>query len=272
MDTNLLKVFVAVSNSKSISLGAKELDYTQSNATLRVKQLEKSLGYELFHRTNRGVVLTLEGEKFYPYAVEILKKIEEATLKIKNINYQEYLKIGSTQSNSTIRLTNFFEKINAMFPDMKLEFVVDSSLNLIEQLLDYKVDIAFVNGKPNHKDVEILNRFNEDIVLVEPKDKTADNKIYSYKKGCLNCILLEKHLMKEKQKIYKKINLENYELILSCVKAGFGVSIFSREIIKKFAYEDKLKLTKMNFDLDTYLICRKDYIPLIENWLRKIQL
>ncbi len=65
MDSNLLKVFVSVSNTKSISLGAKELGFTQSNVTLRIKQLEKSIGYELFHRTNRGVVLTHEGEKFY---------------------------------------------------------------------------------------------------------------------------------------------------------------------------------------------------------------
>ncbi|MGB5919723.1 LysR family transcriptional regulator, partial [Arcobacter sp.] len=66
MDSNLLKVFIAVANTKSISLGAKELNFTQSNVTLRIKQLEKGLGYELFHRTNRGVVLTLAGEKLYP--------------------------------------------------------------------------------------------------------------------------------------------------------------------------------------------------------------
>jgi len=54
MDSNLLKVFLAVVHTKSISLGAKELNFTQSNVTLRIKQLEKSLGYDLFYRTNRG--------------------------------------------------------------------------------------------------------------------------------------------------------------------------------------------------------------------------
>lgn len=40
MDSNLLRVFVTVANTKSISKAAKELGFTQSNVTLRIKQLE----------------------------------------------------------------------------------------------------------------------------------------------------------------------------------------------------------------------------------------
>ncbi|QKF81570.1 LysR family transcriptional regulator [Halarcobacter ebronensis] len=272
MDSNLLKVFISVANTKSISQGAKELGFTQSNVTLRIKQLEKSLGYELFHRTNRGVVLSLEGQKFLPYAIDIVKKVEEATLKMRNIDHQELLRIGSTQSNATIRLSKFIDRLNEDFQDMKLEFVVDSSLNLIEQLLDYKLDIAFVNGDPKHKDLEVLNSFKEDIVLVESKEKEPQNTIYAYKNGCINRIYLEKYLTEEKKTQYKKVNLENYELILACVKAGYGVTLFSRQIIQKFGYENKLKITTMDFSLDTYLVCRKDYFPMIEDYLRKIEL
>ncbi len=39
MDSNLLKVFVAVANKKSISLGANELGFAQSNVTSRIKQV-----------------------------------------------------------------------------------------------------------------------------------------------------------------------------------------------------------------------------------------
>lgn len=270
MDSNLLKVFITVANTKSISLGAKELDFTQSNVTLRIKQLEKSLGYELFHRTNRGVILTAEGNKLFPFAIDIVRKIEEATLKMKNINHQEVLKIGSTQSNTTIRLTKLVEKLNDDFKDMQLEFVVDSTLNLIDKLMDYKIDIAFVSGKTHHKDIEILNVFKEDMVLVQSKDKVPQNTIFSYKKGCISCMFLEKYLIRKEKANYKRTILENYELILACVNSGYGVALFSRKIIEKFGYSDKLKITDMNFDLDTYLICRKDSVPMIRNYLKKI--
>jgi len=75
-------------------------------------------------------------------AVEIVKKINEATLKMKNINHQEVLKIGSTQSNTTIRLITFMDRLNNDFEDMKLDFVIDSTLNLIDKLINYKIDIA----------------------------------------------------------------------------------------------------------------------------------
>ncbi len=63
MDSNLLKIFVAVAKKNSISLGAKKLKFTQTNVSLRIKQLEKNLGFDLFHRIPKGVLLTKEGEK-----------------------------------------------------------------------------------------------------------------------------------------------------------------------------------------------------------------
>jgi len=272
MDTNLLKVFIAVTNTKSISSGAKELGFTQSNVTLRIKQLEKSLGYKLFHRTNRGVVLTSQGVKFHPYAVDIVKKVEEATLKMRNINHQELLRLGSTQSNATIRLIPIIEMLNRDFKDMKIEFNIDSTEDLIRKLLDYEIDIAFVNKDPKNKDIEILNIFKDEIYFIEPKDKKAQKYILSYKDNCTYCLYLQEYVKKNKKENYKTIALQNYELMLGCVKAGFGVTLLSKKIVEKYGYLDDLKLTKVDSNLNSHLICRKDYRPMIENYLREMRL
>ena len=272
MDTNLLKVFITVAKSKSISSAAKELEFTQSNVTLRIKQLEKNLGYSLFHRTNRGVVLSNEGEKLYPYAIDILKKIEEATVQMRNIDYQDVLKIGSTQTFTTSNLMPLVEQLHEDFEEMKLEFSIDSSLNLVEKLLDYKIDIAFVNGNPHNKDLEILNVFDEKMVLVEPLKKQTDNRLFVFKKTCANCIFLENYIKINREDTYKTVALENYELILGCVKAGYGVSLLSPKIIEKFGYTDYVKQTEIENYLDTHLVCRKDYLPVIHKYLREITL
>ncbi len=270
MDTNLLKVFITVAKIKSISSAAKELEFTQSNVTLRIKQLEKNLGYSLFHRTNRGVVLSSEGEKLYPYAVDIIKKIEEATLQMRNINYQEVLKIGSTQTFTTSSLMPLVEKLNDDFEEMALDFTIDSSLNLIDKLLDYKIDIAFVNGNPKNKNLEVLNIFDEKMVLVEPLKKQTRNTVFVFKKTCANCIFLEEYIKENREETYKTVALPNYELILGCVKAGYGVSLLSPKIIEKFGYTDSVKLTEIENYLDTHLVCRKDYLPIIHKYLRDI--
>jgi DNA-binding transcriptional LysR family regulator len=81
MDSNLLKVFVEVANEKSISKAAINLEFAQSNVTSRIKQLEKSLETTLFYRVPKGVILSKEGEKLYPYALEIVKKLNLQIMK-----------------------------------------------------------------------------------------------------------------------------------------------------------------------------------------------
>ena len=272
MDSNLLNVFITVAKANSISQAAKDLGFTQSNVTLRIKQLEKNIGYSLFHRTNRGVVLSNEGEKFYPYAIEITKKVEEAKIHMRNIDYQDVLKIGSTQTFTTSNLMPLVEKLNKDFNEMRLEFTVDSSLNLLDKLLDYKIDVAFINGNPHNKDLEVLNIFDEKMVLVEPKKKQTGNTVFVFKKTCANCIFLENYIKENRVENYKTVALENYELILGCVKAGYGVSLLSPKIIEKFGYTDSVKLTSIENYLDTHLVCRKDYLPLIHKYLRDISL
>ena len=271
MDSNLLKVFISVANEKSVSNAAKSLGFTQSNVSLRIKQLEKDLGYELFHRTNRGVVLSFEGQKFFPYAVDIVKKIEEATFKMRNLDHQELLKLGSTQSNATIRLVPILELLNSEYKKMKIEFTIDSTPNLVQKILNYELDIAFVNGKPNSKDIEVLNSFKDEIYFIEPKSELTQYTILTYKDNCASCLVLEEYVKKTRHEPYTRRVLQNYELILACVEAGLGVTLLSKSIVEKFGYKNRVKLTSIASSLDTHLVCRKDYLPLIENFLREIK-
>ena len=197
MDSNLLKIFVAVANNKSISLGAKELNFTQSNVTLRIKQLEKNIEYKLFHRIPSGVKLTHEGEKLYPYAIDIVKKVEEATLAMRNITHQKVLKIASTQSNAAIRLIPFITRVNDDFPQMKLELFTSTTQNVLRELLEYRVDIAFLSGKPKNKHIKVLKEYKEDIYLVESKNRASQNTILGYKESCAYFIYLSSYLKTE---------------------------------------------------------------------------
>lgn len=272
MESTLLKVFVSVANKKSISLGALDLNFTQSNVTLRIKQLEKNLGYLLFHRVPSGVVLTKEGEKLYPMAVEIVKKVEEAELKMKNINHQETLRIGSGQANVALRLLPFINKLNKKYPNMELELFANANPQILEKLLDYKLDIAFITGNPNHKDLIVLNKFYDDLYMVESKNKNSKNCLIGYKQDSTHYKFLLQYEKNQGNLNFKSIFIENYELMLGCVKAGMGKAYISKKIIEKYELSDNFKLTKIPNELETHLVCRKDYIPMISEYLRRFKL
>jgi DNA-binding transcriptional LysR family regulator len=273
MDSNLLKVFVEVAKVKSISKAALELDFAQSNVTSRIQQLEKSLGYKLFHRVPKGVMLTREGERLYSHAVEIVKKVEIASLDMKNMVNQEQLIVGSTESNAVTRIVPFLLKLHKDYPKMQLELITNTTKDIIKILLDYQVDIAFISGVPKEEELMVLSKVDETIVLVEPKNEKSNNVFLCFKKGCAYNDFGANYLMNTTQTEHKRLEFGSYETILGCVKAGMGKSLLPLSIVEKLKYTDDLKITHLSEEiayLPTCLVCRKDNMPKISEYLKTI--
>ena len=270
MDSNLLKVFVAVAKQKSISLAAQTAGFTQSNVTLRIKQLEKTLGYELFHRVPKGVILTEAGVTLLPMAEEIVQKVENAIIQMKNSTHQRLLRIGTSQANATIRLLPFIEKLQNDFPEIHFELYANGTPLVLEQLVNYKLDIAFITGDPAHKDIIVLNHFDDDLYMIEPKSRAYPNTLIGYREKSTHFDFLKAYEETQGNTHYKTMILENYEVMLGCVKAGMGKAYLSKKIIDKFGYEKSLKLTKLpqNACDVTCLVCRKDNVPFIAEYLK----
>lgn len=275
MDSNLLKVFVEVAKEKSITKAANKLKFAQSNVTSRVKQLEKSLGFTLFHRVPKGVILSSEGEKLYPHACEIVKKIEQVTYDMKNINNQEHLTIGSTESNASTRIVSFLLQVHKDFPNMNLELITNTTRDITKELLDYKVDIAFISGEPKNQELMILNKVLETIVLVEPQKETCPDVFLSFKNGCAYNEFGQNYIKQISKNEHKNLEFGNYETILGCVKAGMGKSLLPLSIVKKLNYEKDLKITELPNEIaniPTCMVCRKDCIPKIKKYLEEYEL
>ena len=274
MDSNLLRVFVEVAKEQSISKAAANLNFAQSNVTSRIKQLEKSINTILFYRVPKGVILSKEGEKLYPYAIEIVKKIEQANNEMKNINQQEHLIIGSTESNASTRIVPFLLELHNDFPLMSLELITNTTREITKKVLDYKVDIAFITGEPKNEELMILNKIEETIVLVESKEEKSPDVFLSFKNGCAYNEFGLEYLKQISNKEHKNLQFGNYETILGCIKAGMGKSLLPLSIIKKLKYENEVKieeLPKEIANLPTCLVCRKDYVPRIKSYLENFK-
>ena len=275
MDSNLLKVFVAVADRKSFSLGAKKLKVTQTNVSLRIKQLEKNLGFELFHRVPKGVLLTKEGEKLLPLAIEIVEKVKEAQNQVRNIKKQDSLIIASTYSNTKMRLIPFLQKLNSDYPSTKLELITNNTIAIKQLLVEYKVDVAFINKEPEHEDIVLLKRFENELLYIESKKKNSNNTIIGHEDVCAFFNGLKKYYEHLGIKEYEILELANFEVILACVELGMGSTLLPKSIVKKYGYLSKVKTRKIDkeiVDIPTCLVCKKDNLPKISNYLKKISL
>lgn len=275
MDLNLLRVFVSVANKKSISLASNELKCAQSNVTSRIKQLEKILGNELFYRLPKGVILTEQGEKFYPKAIEIIHKMEEAISTFDNSNEITQLKVGSTECNAVVRISPFLVKLHEDFPNMQLELFTGTTKSVTELLLDYKVDIAFISGEPKSDKLIVLKKIEEEIAILEPNNKNTPNVTLTFKEGCVYDEFLKDYYKQKDIYVEKSLSFGSLETILSCIKVGMGKSLLPTSIVKKMGYDKDIKITilpKEEANIPTCLVCRKDYIPKISDYLKNMEL
>jgi len=275
MDSNLLKVFVAVAQKKSISLGAKTLKVTQTNVSLRVKQLEKNLGFELFHRVPKGVLLTKEGEKLLPLAIEVVNKIKAIQSQVKNIKKEDSIVIASTYSNTKMRLIPFLKKLNQDYPDTKLEMITNNTVQIKQMLLDYKADIAFINNEPKNEDILLLRKFDNELLYIESKKKNINKTMIGHEGVCAFFNGLKKYCEYLGIEDYEVLELANFEVILACVELGMGSTLLPKSIVEKYGYLSKVKLTKVDkkiVDIPTCLVCRKDNIPKISDYLKQVSL
>ena len=92
MTLQQLKYVTTVAQTGTISDAAKKLFISQPSLTKAVRELEKEMGITIFERTNRGIVISKEGETFLGYARQVLEQaaLLEETYKKKAGRKQEF--------------------------------------------------------------------------------------------------------------------------------------------------------------------------------------
>ena len=74
MTLQQLKYVTTIANIGSISEAAKRLFVSQPSLTKAIKGLEKEMGITIFDRTNKGITVSKEGERFLGYARQVLEQ------------------------------------------------------------------------------------------------------------------------------------------------------------------------------------------------------
>ena len=99
MTLQQLRYAVAIADHKSMNQAAAELFITQPSLSNTIKDLENEIHTEIFLRSNRGIVITPEGEEFLGYARQMLdhyrlieeRYVEQASFRKKfSVSMQHY--------------------------------------------------------------------------------------------------------------------------------------------------------------------------------------
>ena len=76
MTLQQLRYVTAIAEAGTLSEAARRFYIAQPSLTASLRELEEELGLTIFRRTNRGAVLTPEGEEFLGYARQVLEQAD----------------------------------------------------------------------------------------------------------------------------------------------------------------------------------------------------
>ncbi|WP_431036900.1 LysR family transcriptional regulator [Pseudomonas yamanorum] len=85
MELRHLRYFVAVAEHRSVAEAARHLHIVQPALSRQIRDLEQTLGVDLFRRSSKGVELTLAGQHFIRDAQAILSDLQTARERITRI-------------------------------------------------------------------------------------------------------------------------------------------------------------------------------------------
>lgn len=267
LEFNDLKIFQTVAALGSVSKAATELNYVQSNVTARIKLLEKELQTPLFYRHKRGMVLNPEGKRLLEQSREILSGIEKMkrTFQDKS-NPSGVLEIGIVET--IMALPDILSSYYGKYPNVELSLKAGVTDDLVQQVIDMKLDGAFVTGPVRHPLIEQMDVIHEKLVLVSKEsalsmEEIAQRPLLLYNKGCGYRERLESWL-KAAGVIPKRImEFGTFGTITGSVAAGLGITIIPESTVADLVANGAVcshSVPKPYDEITTIFIWRKDSV------------
>ncbi|MGZ2483828.1 DNA-binding transcriptional LysR family regulator [Rhizobium pisi] len=176
MNPRQLKTFLAVIRHGNLTRAAAEVNLAQSSLSDQIQVLEEELGTELFLRSRQGVALTPAGATLKTYAEEILALNDEAKAAVRAAagSIGQSITLGTLETIASQRLAPWLSLLGKENPDIGLKLRIGGSGELLGQLQDGSIDVAFTFDRGQQDERFAMRRISSDpLVLIAGRDSQA---------------------------------------------------------------------------------------------------
>ncbi len=133
LDWNLLRTFLVIAEERNVTRAAERLLLQQPTVSAALKRLEERLGYRLFERCKRPLMLTWHGEVLYAECQELYRSV---------VQIEHKLTSPAEQASGTVRLAmvthivsshldGVFRRLHQKNPGITFRVDVSSSYEIV---------------------------------------------------------------------------------------------------------------------------------------------
>jgi len=250
LDLHKLEIFYWVAEHKSFSQAAELLSLRQPTVSAHVQELEKAVGGKLLYRIPGKVSLTPLGLMLAERAKNLLAFKRDTVAAVEQFHgtLSGELWVGGSSIPGEYILPQKLGEFTKKYPRVKPILRIGDSAGIVAELLEGKVEIAFVGFKGADARLTFAKIWDDEMVLAVPKGhpwtkrkgvNLADlptEKFISREHGSGTLDSIRQLLAKRRQRADALFNISmelgSTEAVKEALMAGFGFSILSRISIR----------------------------------------
>lgn len=246
MTLQQLKYALTIANCGSMNEAAKQLFISQPSLSETMKELETEIGLDIFLRSNRGIVITPEGEEFLGYARQVTEQF--GLLQSKYIDKKVKEKFSVSTQHYTFAVKAFVETVKQIGME-QYEFAVHetTTISVIENVKNFKSEIGVLYE--NDFNEKVLNKMFKENGLEFVELFSCDTFVYLWSGHPL-----------AKQNVITMEELDEYPCL--SFDQGKNNSLYLAEEMKS-TYEyrrlikanDRATLLNLMIGLNAYTLC-----------------
>ncbi|WP_158814844.1 LysR family transcriptional regulator [Methylocapsa sp. S129] len=157
LDTALIRSFVTVAETASMTAAANALHLTQGAISQQIKRLEETFECALFERDRRGLKLTNAGERLLGKARRLLGLNDEIWAELTTPAFTGEIKLGLPYDLVTTYLPPVLKTYAQAFPQVEISLVCLTSPMLAEALAAGEIDLAVIEEPVGRSNGECLS-------------------------------------------------------------------------------------------------------------------
>lgn len=148
IDTQLLRTFVSLAETRSFSRTAGRVGRSQSAVSGQLAKLEAALGVRLFLRDTRNVALTSEGERLLPDARAMVAQADAMLARFREPDIAGLVRFGSPEDFASFYLPDILGVFAAAHPAVELHVTCQLTLPLIAEFEAGEHDLIVIKQDP----------------------------------------------------------------------------------------------------------------------------
>jgi LysR family transcriptional activator of glutamate synthase operon len=154
MDLHKLEAFYAIAKYENMSRAAEKLHVAQPALSRTLRTLEKELGFLLFDRLGKRLVLNSNGQLLFDHAKRILDEIKEIERELTEHRREKEKTVKLSMFAGSKFLPDLIKGFKNMHPDIHLKIMQQDIEDKILEPSDITIDSSISRIRPQCPDTD----------------------------------------------------------------------------------------------------------------------